>query len=140
MSSGSVLSYLSFLARVMFQIQLLRHINTHIQSLDHFEEWWRPQLSREGYDGSFYARTGGIAGEGVAIFFRRKLFQVSVDADTIHLLFIFFCICIVLFVYFFVCLFIVFQLMRTRYVDMNDADKSIMSGKVRFNALAQHYC
>ena len=67
------------------------------QSLDHFEEWWRPQLARAGYDGSFYARTGGIAGEGVAIFFRRKLFK----------------------------------LMRTRYVDMNDADKTIMSGKVR---------
>ena len=138
MPPGSVLSHLSFLACVMFQTQLLRHINTHIQSLDHFEEWWQPQLSRKGYDGSFYARTGGIAGEGVAIFFRRKLFQVSPEEPRLcsysqlrlclQLLGLIPVACLL------------FQLMRTRYVDMNDADKSIMSGKVRLNALAQHYC
>ena len=47
-----------------------------LQSADNFESWWQPQLSLLGYDGVFVARTGGIPGEGVAIFFKRELFQL----------------------------------------------------------------
>ena len=47
-----------------------------LQSVDHFEDWWQPQLSLLGYDGVFMARTGGIPGEGVALFFKRHLFQL----------------------------------------------------------------
>ena len=47
-----------------------------LQSIDHFDDWWQPQLGLLGYDGVFSARSGGIAGEGVAIFFKRELFQL----------------------------------------------------------------
>ena len=47
-----------------------------LQSVDHFDDWWQPQLSVIGYDGVFNARTGGVPGEGVAIFFKRHLFQL----------------------------------------------------------------
>ena len=47
-----------------------------LQSVDHFEDWWQPQLSLLGYDGVFTKRTGGVPGEGVAVFFKREQFQL----------------------------------------------------------------
>ncbi len=46
-----------------------------LQEVDHFEDWWRPQLSRAGYDG-VYQKRARFHRDGVATFFLRDKFQL----------------------------------------------------------------
>eukprot|EP00750_Incisomonas_marina_P025349 INCI5387.4.p1 GENE.INCI5387.4~~INCI5387.4.p1 ORF type:complete len:625 (-),score=86.74 INCI5387.4:80-1954(-) len=70
---------LNFAIRKNLMLNELKDADSDIcclQSADHFHDWWQPQLSLLGYDGVFTARTGGVPGEGVAVFFKRRLFQL----------------------------------------------------------------
>ncbi len=47
-----------------------------LQEVDNFDIWWQPRLMGFGYDGVYYERNGTDYKDGVAIFFRRHLFQL----------------------------------------------------------------
>ena len=46
-----------------------------LMDVDNYAEWWRPELTRAGYDG-VYKKRPGYKKDGVAIFFRRNLYQL----------------------------------------------------------------
>jgi Fibronectin type III domain/Endonuclease/Exonuclease/phosphatase family len=63
---------------------LLREINSYnadiicLQDVDHFYEWWRPQLASLGYDSIYKQRTSlrSPRVEGVVVAYRRGMFQL----------------------------------------------------------------
>jgi mRNA deadenylase 3'-5' endonuclease subunit Ccr4 len=46
-----------------------------LQEIDSYEEFWQPQMSDAGYD-SIYKKRSGSKRDGVAVFFKRKLYQI----------------------------------------------------------------
>lgn len=46
-----------------------------LQEVDHYDDWWRPQLSAAGYDSNFTSRPRGLA-DGLVVAWKRDLFQL----------------------------------------------------------------
>ena len=47
-----------------------------LQEVDNYEEWWLEKMGLAGYDGVYLQQTNEIRRDGVAIFYKRDLFQL----------------------------------------------------------------
>ena len=71
--------------------KLLQEIKTYdaeimcLQDVDHYDDWWQPQLMYLGYDSLFKQRTDEVEEhlEGVVIAYKRDLFQLFKTQDVI---------------------------------------------------------
>jgi mRNA deadenylase 3'-5' endonuclease subunit Ccr4 len=47
-----------------------------LQEVDNYHEWWLEKMGLAGYDGVFFKKTSELRRDGVAIFYKRDLFQL----------------------------------------------------------------
>jgi hypothetical protein len=47
-----------------------------LQELDNYDEWWRGKMGLAGYDGVYLAHQGENRRDGLAVFYKRDLFQL----------------------------------------------------------------